>query len=461
MSDSPWNRSRSKASRVLIVTPDTLGARMGGPAIRAWEVAKRLHAQAEVRLVSIKGATLEDAAFPVLCADEQEMRQHVAWADVLIGQGEVFSIHPWIIESDIVVVVDAYDPLHLEVLESGKDEGEESRKFLVDYCVDMLNIQLQRADYVICASEKQRDFWLGHLAALGRISPENYDRDRSLRALIDVVPFGVSDDAPVQTRHPIRDSVEGISSNDKLILWGGGIYNWFDPLTLITAVDQLSRRRPEVRLYFLGMTYPNSNVRESNMSARALRLADELSLTGSHVFFNMDWVDYEDRINYLLEADVAVSTHSQHIETDFSFRTRILDYLWAGLPIVATDGDGFAPIIREHRLGAVVPPQNAQALADALETVIFDGAADVRREKVRAFASQMTWDTALRPLLEFMRTPAHAADYPDSRDKALGGHRRRHIESLQAKILELDQANNEMVQKIRALENGSETHTNQ
>ena len=38
---------------------------------------------------------------------------------------------------------------------------------------------------------------------------------------------------------------------------------------------------------------------------------------------------YDERADYLLDADVGVSTHFPHIETEFSFRTRILDYLWA------------------------------------------------------------------------------------------------------------------------------------
>lgn len=437
MTDTPRTGTPTDAPRVLIVTPDTLGKKMGGPAIRAWEIARRLAPAAEVRLVSIKQASLSHDAFRVFTADADELRGHVDWSDVIIGQGEVFSLHPWLVESEAIIVVDAYDPLHLEVLESGKDEGEESRRFLVNYCVDMLTTQLRRADYVICASEKQRDFWLGHLGALGRISPENYDADHSLRSFIDVVPFGVSDDEAVQTRHGIRDEIEGIGADDKVIIWGGGVYNWFDPLTLVKAVQQLSQRRADVKLYFLGMKYPNPDVHESQMAASTLRLSDELGLTDSHVFFNMDWVDYDDRINYLLDADVAVSTHSNHIETAFSFRTRILDYLWAGLPVVATDGDGFAPIIRDNGLGAVVPPEDVDALADALEEILFERDSEAIRDNVRAFARDVTWDHALVPLLQFLREPKHAADYPASRTESMDAHRLRHIESLEAKILQL------------------------
>src|SRR5206468_237233 len=83
--------------------------------------------------------------------------------------------------------------------------------------------------------------------------------------------------------------------------WGGGIYNWFDPLTLLRAVDKLRRRLPEVRLYFLGLKHPNPQVGEMKMADDAVALADELGLVGTHVFFNEDWVEYDDRQNYLLE----------------------------------------------------------------------------------------------------------------------------------------------------------------
>src|SRR4029077_10583123 len=103
---------------------------------------------------------------------------------------------------------------------------------------------------------------------------------------------------------------------------------WFDPLSLIKAVDLLTRSHSNIRLFFLGMQHPNPSVPEMQMAHRARELADELGLTAKNVFFNEKWVPYAERQNYLLDADVGVSTHFEHIETTFSFRTRILDYLW-------------------------------------------------------------------------------------------------------------------------------------
>ena len=56
------------------------------------------------------------------------------------------------------------------------------------------NAQLDAGDFFICASEAQRDFWIGTLHSRGRINPRTYADDPTLRRLIDVVPFGLPDE---------------------------------------------------------------------------------------------------------------------------------------------------------------------------------------------------------------------------------------------------------------------------
>lgn len=398
------------ATRVLVITGDVLGAKMAGPAIRAWEMAKALHAVCEVRLVSTQGSTQQHDDFHVSAVAESELREHVAWCDVLVFQGYTLSTFPWITKTDTIIVADIYDPMHLEYLEQGKDVAPRTRTKQTKYIAEVLNVQLESADYLLCASEKQRDFWLGNLASLARINPLTYDADPSLRRLLDVAPFGVSEAPATRTRHAIKGEVPGIGADDQVILWGGGIYNWFDPLTLIRAVAQLAPKHPQLRLYFLGVKHPNPEVPAMQMAAAAMALAEDLGLTNTHVFFNTDWVDYDDRVNYLLDADLGVSTHFEHVETAFSFRTRILDYLWAGLPIVTTDGDTFAGLVREHDLGAVVDPEDVPGLADALERVLYSPEREETARRVRAFGETFRWSRTLRPLIDFCLDPSPAPD---------------------------------------------------
>jgi glycosyltransferase involved in cell wall biosynthesis len=398
--------------RVVVATADSVTPKMAGPAIRAWQIASALSREHDVHLVTTTRCTVtQPDGFRVSALDDRGLREAEQWCDLFIFQGWVMASRPYLRDSEKVVVVDIYDPIHLEQLEQGRRDRAAKRHRVMHAASAVLNEQLLRGDFFICASDKQRDFWLGHLATLGRVNPVTYDEDETLRSLISVVPFGISDEPPVKTRPALKGVVPGIAPDDKVILWGGGIYNWFDPLSLIRAVDRLRYRRPDVRLFFMGLRHPNPDILEMRMAVEARRLAKQLGLTGTHVFFNEDWVDYDARQNYLLEADVGVSTHLDHLETAYSFRTRVLDYLWASLPIVATRGDSLAELIEERKLGVTVPPGDVDALEHAISRLLEDDAfAASCRENMRAVAAGFAWSEVLRPLMQFCRQPRRAPD---------------------------------------------------
>jgi glycosyltransferase involved in cell wall biosynthesis len=404
---------------------------MAGPAIRAWQIACALCREHDVELVStIECRDISHPDFRVRMVTDPELTELVLWADVTIFQGYLMNQHPVLQHTNKVVVADIYDPFHLEQLEQARDAGEEGRRIIVRAATEVLNEQLVRGDLFLCASRKQRDFWLGQLAAVGRVNPVTYDADESMDELVKVVPFGVSDDPPRHTRPVLKGVVPGIGPDDRVILWGGGIYNWFDPLTLLRAVDKLRARVPNVRLFFLGLKHPNPNVPEMRMAVETRRLADELGITDTHVFFNEGWVAYDDRQNFLLEADIGVSNHLDHVETEFSFRTRILDYLWASLPVVATGGDSFGDIIDAHGIGLTVPPGDVDALEEALFRLLDDEKlARACREASGRLAEEFRWSEVLQPLIEFCRAPRRAPDLVDPDMAAampsLSPHRRR------------------------------------
>ena len=118
-----------------------------------------------------------------------------------------------------------------------------------------------------------------------------------------------------------------------VLLWGGGIWNWFDPLTVIRRSDELAARGRDVRLVLPRDAPPEPGDRgdgddRSGAASRrgARRSRDRTS------FFNDGWVPYEERGATSLDADIGVSAHFDDVETRFAFRTRLLDCIWAGLP---------------------------------------------------------------------------------------------------------------------------------
>ena len=98
---------------------------------------------------------------------------------------------PWLAGSDKILVVDLYDPFHLEQLELAREAAEHDvRVEVVASTVAVLNEQIARGDFFLCASEKQRDFWLGQLGGgrprqsahlRRRREPARPDRRRAVR----------------------------------------------------------------------------------------------------------------------------------------------------------------------------------------------------------------------------------------------------------------------------------------
>jgi hypothetical protein len=151
------------------------------------------------------------------------------------------------------------------------------------------------------------------------------------------------------------------------------------------------------------------------MAVAARELAGSLGVLGSHVVFNDGWVPYDERADWLLDADAGVSTHLDHVETAISFRTRLLDYLWAGLPIVCTAGDSLAALVEQEGLGLTVPAGDIDALAAALDRVLHDAelAASCRAAVARV-AQRFHWGQVLAPLVDFCRDPHRAPDLLDA-----------------------------------------------
>ena len=438
---------------VLVVTLDTLGDAMAGPAIRVWEMAHALAPEHDVRLLTFGRCDRPSEVVDVRTVTVEGFRAEVDASDVVVIQGFVALTFPWLQSCPQVLVVDLYDPFQLETLEVERYRPIETRYRSLSTALAELGAQVRRGDLFLCASPRQRDLWIGHLAAAGRVNPDTYDDDPDLSSLLAIAPFGMSATAPVQREPAIKGVVPGIGVDDIVLMWGGGVYNWFDPITLIRAVDRLREEIPNLRLYFLGMKHPNPDVPEMAVATRSRELADERGLTGVHVFFNESWVPYARRADYLLDADIGVSTHFRHVETEFSFRTRILDYLWAGLPILTTQGDSFAALVAEHDLGRAVPANDVDALADALrEMVLTDGSLARYRENVTRIAPQFHWERALAPLLEFCRAPRRAADAHrlDEHPLLTGGARPRLRDDLRAAVRHLRAGGlKQVVAKIR------------
>jgi hypothetical protein len=133
-------------------------------------------------------------------------------------------------------------------------------------------------------------------------------------------------------------------------------------------------------------------------------MCEELGILDRFVFFNFDWVDYDETADYLLEADMGICTYFDNLETRYSFRSRVLDLLWAELPIICTRGDVLGELVASRPLGIAVAERDEDALVNAIRRLA-DDKVFVRdcRENLKKVKEEYRWERVLEPLVDYCR----------------------------------------------------------
>jgi len=378
--------------KILIVCNDHIGKTMAGPGIRAWELAHALERHGHEVAVLARHLSRDISSSKIKFLGTTSFLNLYVWirrSDFVIQPGRPISILLSVLFRK-KILFDQYDPVIFEFLEKKAGSFYErlrKRAFLLLWSIRQRMI-LRFGESFLVANEKQKDLLIGQMTMLGHMNK---------LSSITILPFGLQDAKPVKGRSVLRGTK--IADSDFLIVWRGGIWGWFDPFTLLRALVKLKAKRSDIKVYFPGVHPPNPDSRRMAVVDRFLEEARSLGLLDSSVFVSSGWTSYEQRADYLLEADAGISLHYDSIETRFAFRTRMLDYLWAGLPVIASQWDSWADIIEQQGLGITVPCEDADALAQAIMRMADDDIMTSSfRERVASTAGEYQWDRLVERL---------------------------------------------------------------
>lgn len=145
----------------------------------------------------------------------------------------------------------------------------------------------------------------------------------------------------------------GLAGAGPLILAVGGLTARKDPLTLLLAFARVRATMPDARLVFVGDGPLAASVRRG---AERLGLTDAVTLTGA--------IAHADVAPWMVAADALALV--SRVEP---LGVVALEALASGRPVVATEIGGVREIV-PRECGALVPPGNPVAIADALVRVI-------------------------------------------------------------------------------------------
>lgn len=356
---------------VVVHTPDVVGERMAGPGIRAWHLARELEKHVPVTLVA-KGAAPGRMTFvPHGSADA---RRALRDADILIGQpSRGFGKR----RREQRIVYDLFDPTVLELRELYGNAPSLRQRVHLAAEWWRLSEALGRADVLMCAAKRQRDF---------------YERLQSGDAPWITVPFGIDLE---ETRVCAKPAAN-------VVVWGGGLWEWLDPATAVEAVLRVR----DARLLFLGRVRPSGETALNFVERRREdRFEALLRHGGERISANDEWVPYRERLSWLRSGKIAIMLHRRTAEAEYSIRTRLFDAIAAGTPVIATTGGFAADLVEREGLGIVVPPGDVDAVADAIRRLLTDDevhTACVRNlERIRP---RFAWEVVTRPLVDAVLT---------------------------------------------------------
>ncbi|MBW3565622.1 MAG: glycosyltransferase family 4 protein [Acidobacteria bacterium] len=402
--------------RSLFVCPEKL--RSGSPAgigIRFLELAKAAtDGGIEVVLASPDGAP--DGPWRPVVSSAENLDVESRRSDSIYTQGHAVND---VLEhgSTQPLVIDLYDPYFIENLHYAEAHPD---AFSHDY--ETILRSLRRGDFFLCASETQKMFYTGMLSATGRINPERFNGSPRLDNLLAIVPFGVPRPVELQRER----------SGEHRVLFGS-VYDWYRPELAIEAVMRANRRGASTKLTFLENPNPDAP-RQRFEEARSV-----VRKSGAEAVIDfLPWVRYEERSALYASHQLALLTFDRSLETDLSYRTRILDYLWGGLPVVSSSAPETDAILTRFGAGVSVPSNDPDDLAGVLIDILNSPSEMERlRAGARDFVREYQWPALAEPLLRFLRKPAVdrtkriASAFPDMRIPLTVGQRvRRKLRSI-------------------------------
>ena len=302
----------SEYADLLLITHEKISDKMAGPGIRAWEIAQAL-GQHGVNITlatpyeSVRQATgvrIERYSWD----EPQTLVNLIEGATVILTTGPLLARIVYAIDRPIEkpVIVDIYDVVEIERIMYHAVRGDQHHDPM-PAILDEMYVYLRHGDYFICSSEKQHDLWVGALMAAGRINPISLKDHFQLDHLLGIVPMGMPLSPPQPTPPRLRNVVPGIDDDDKILFWGGGIWEWTDPFTLIEAMELLLKKRQDIRLVFGSLHHFDQDiVPEMTVANRFFSKIEDNGWLDRYVFFQ-DWVPYDERGGTLLEVDLGIS----------------------------------------------------------------------------------------------------------------------------------------------------------
>jgi glycosyltransferase involved in cell wall biosynthesis len=259
-------------------------------------------------------------------------------------------------------------------------------------------------DFFLTAGQRERYYLLGLMAASKRLTLKKNDPSDPL---IHVIPMTPPQNPPI-----MKNNVFQKKPGEAILLVAGAFLPWYDYQTLFKALEILIRQgKNNFTAVFMG-----GNPRDPQFDNTIRKMGTTKELKEKLVFSGL--VPFKQRANFYLNADLAINIPSISVEDELSVRTRVVDYIWASLPIVSPAKDEYSAAVIDNGAGFQYKAGNADSLAEIISSAINDPKKieQCRKQMQSLLEGKFNIEQYLSPLEAFISNP-----YVDSTRKSTKG----------------------------------------
>ncbi len=280
-----------------------------------------------------------------------------------------------------------------------KAEVEGSDAYTKDFFWRFVPV-LMRADRFSTCSSPQRAALIGQLSMIGRLTAGNAGVD-----LVHAIPNSID-----HTELALLGAIERAPrapGEPFVVLWSGGYNTWADPDLLFETLERAMAREPSIRFVSTGGAI-GGHYTQGYERFRA-RVAGSVHAARYHF---AGWVQTAELPAYYGDAHAAILTDRFGYEGVLGARTRMLDWLAAGLPIVTTRLSEISHEVEARGAGLTARCGDAEGLAEHLVALAADPELAARMGAAgRAYAQrELRADRQLEALRDWARRPTRAPD---------------------------------------------------
>ena len=191
--------------------------------------------------------------------------------------------------------------------------------------------------FSVCAGP-QEHVLVGELAMIGRLNRATFGFDFVHKVLPGSPPNVVSQDQRRNGRSVL--SSHGIVDTDFVVLWCGGYNAWADIDTLYRGLDLAMSMDPRIHFVSVGA---NSYEGPDDVYAQFLDLIDGSAYRDR--FHMLGWQPWSKVAYFYRESDVGINIDAWHYETIYGTRTRLVEMISAGLPVITSLGSELSGLL--------------------------------------------------------------------------------------------------------------------